>query len=309
MGQFPVRLFPHHEFKYYSFGVHAGVSHLLCNGTRLGIKKTLGKITQPINGHSRFPEYYWFDTAIRDYLLTVSEGRPIKVLDVGSPKMFGLYLAKRLSLEVALTDISELNVDEYQIIWRSLEAKAKGRAVFSLQDARSLQFPDGEFDVVYSMSVIEHIEGDAGDSQAIRELLRVLRPGGMLVLSVPFGSRYVEQKRIGFAGAVRKTDDQHAYFFQRIYDPATFEKRILQPARELDQVSLTTVWRKYRWMARSFSWLGENVRGALGFVNPLLSVAMNRSSKGIDAAFAVNYGEVHTARDVYGDLIMSGRKK
>jgi SAM-dependent methyltransferase len=159
------------------------------------------------------------------------------------------------------------------------------------------------------MSVVEHIEGETGDSQAIRELLRVLKPGGLLVLSVPFGSRYVEQKRIGFAGAVRKTDDQNSYFFQRIYDQSTFEKRILQPARELEQVSLTTVWRKHPWMSRSFCLLGENVRGALGFLNPLLSMAMNRSRKGTDSAFPVDYGDVHTARDVYGDLIMSGRKK
>jgi SAM-dependent methyltransferase len=223
--------------------------------------------------------------------------------------MLGLYLGQRLGIEITLTDISELNVDEYQVIWRSLESKAKGKAVFSLQDARSLQFSDGEFDVVYSMSVVEHIEGETGDSQAIREMLRVLKPGGLLVLSVPFGSRYVEQKRIGFAGAVRKTDDQSAYFFQRIYDQPALEKRILGPAHELDQVTLTTVWRKHLWMSRSFCLLGENVRGALGFVNPMLSAAMNRSRKGIDSAFAVNYGDVHTARDVYGDLIMSGRKR
>jgi len=309
MSQLPVRLFPHNEFKYSSFGVHAGVSNLLCNGLRLGIKKTVGKITQPINIYSRFPEYYWFDAAIRNYLLTVPAGRRPKVLDVGSPKMFGLYLAKRLGLEVTLTDISELNVDEYQVIWRGLERKAKGKAVFSLQDARSLQFSDGEFDIVYSMSVVEHIEGEAGDSQAIRELFRVLKPGGLLVLSVPFGSRYVEQKRIGFAGAVRKMDDQHTYFFQRIYDQPAFEQRILQPAHELDQVNLTTVRRKHRWMSRSFALLGENVRGVLGFVNPLLSAAMNRSTDGMDSAFPVDYGDVHTARDVYGDLIMSGRKK
>jgi SAM-dependent methyltransferase len=304
-----MRLFPHNELRYYSCALRAGVTNLFSNGLRLGIKKTLGKITQPINAHSRFPEYYWFDAAIRDYLLAVPAGQRVKVLDVGSPKMFGLYLAQRFEIEITLTDISELNVDEYRVIWRSLEPKAKGKAVFLLQDARSLQFADAEFDIVYSMSVVEHIEGETGDSQAIRELLRVLKPGGLLVLSVPFGSRFVEQKRIGFVGAVRKTEDQSAYFFQRIYDQSAFEKRILEPARELEQVSLTTVWRKRPWMPRSFCLLGENVRGALGFVNPLLSAAVNRSKKGIDPAFAVDYGDVHTARDVYSDLIMSGRKR
>ena len=304
-----MRLFPHNELRYYSFALRAGMANLVANGLRLGIKKTLGKITQPINSYSRFPEYYWFDAAICSHLLTFPAGQPAKVLDVGSPKMLGLYLGRKFGIEITLTDINALNVDEYQIIWRGLERKAKGKALFSLQDARSLQFSDAEFDVVYSMSVVEHIEGEAGDAQAIREMLRVLKPGGLLVLSVPFGSRYIEQKRIGFAGAVQKTEDQKAYFFQRIYDQPVFEKRILKTAGELEQVGLTTVWRKHRWMSRSFCLLGENVRGALGFINPLLSMAMNRSRKGMDTAFSVQYGDVHTARDVYGDLIMSGRKR
>jgi hypothetical protein len=55
--------------------------------------------------------------------------------------------------------------------------------------------------------------------------------------------------------------------------------------------------------------LGENVRGALGFVNPLLSMAINTSRAGIDQGFATHYGTQHTASDVYGDLILSGRRR
>lgn len=309
MPQLPVRLFPHHEFKYYIFGVHAGVSNLVCNGTRLGTRKTIGKITQPINAYSRFPEYYWFELAIRNHQRSLPAGQNVRILDVGSPKMMGLYLAFKTEAEMTLTDISELNVDEYRLMWRGLEGKAEGRVTFSLADARSLEFGDAEFDVVYSMSVVEHIEGEEGDSRAIRELLRVLKPGGLLVLSVPFGNKYVEQKRIGLSGAVRKTGDGEAYFFQRIYNQSAFQERILKHAAELEQVNLITVLRQNRWIPRSFGLLGENVRGALGFMNPLLSLAINRSRQGMNSGFAGDYGEFHTARDVYGDLIMTGRKK
>jgi SAM-dependent methyltransferase len=285
------------------------MASLITNGLRLGARKTIGKITQPINVHSRFPEYYWFEAAMREHFLTVPAGRQPRVLDVGSPKMFGLYLGVSTRAELNLTDISELNVDEYRLMWRGLEGKAKGRVMFSLADARSLEFSDAEFDVVYSMSVIEHIEGAEGDSRAIRELLRVLKPGGLLVLSVPFGNRYVEQKRIGFSGAARKTGDGEAYFFQRIYNQAAFQGRILDHAVELEQVNLIAVGRQNRWILRTFGLLGENVRGALGFINPLLSVAVNRSRQGMNSGLAGDYGEFHTARDVYGDLIMTGRKK
>jgi SAM-dependent methyltransferase len=45
-------------------------------------------------------------------------------------------------------------------------------------DARKLDFPDGSFDAVFSLSSIEHFGGPADVAQAAREIGRVLRPGG-----------------------------------------------------------------------------------------------------------------------------------
>jgi SAM-dependent methyltransferase len=302
-------LFLHSELKYYAFGLRAGVANLLANGLQLGIRKTAGKITQPINSYTRFPEYYWFDRAISEHLARMPGGSRPAILDVGSPKVLGLYLGQRTSAELTLTDISELNVDEYKVMWRALEKKAKGKVTFSLQDARALQFPDAQFNIVYSMSVIEHIEGETGDSCAISEMLRVLKPGGLLVLSVPFGDKYVEQKRIGFSGAARRTGDRKVYFFQRIYDRGTLQSRILDNLGELKDIQLTTVRRTHPRISRTFGSLGENIRGLLGGMNPLLSALVNHSSEGIDASLATDYGEYHAARDVYGDVIVSGVKK
>ena len=49
-------------------------------------------------------------------------------------------------------------------------------------DALSLPFADGEFDRVVAAEVLEHIPADI---QAIDELVRVLRPGGTIAVSVP----------------------------------------------------------------------------------------------------------------------------
>ena len=54
-------------------------------------------------------------------------------------------------------------------------------------DATALPYPDGGFDAAVSVSVIEHIRGN-GDTTAMRELARVLRPGGTLVLTFPYGA-------------------------------------------------------------------------------------------------------------------------
>ncbi len=49
-------------------------------------------------------------------------------------------------------------------------------------DALELPFPDGHFDAVVASEVLEHIPDDM---RAMRELMRVLRPGGRLAVTVP----------------------------------------------------------------------------------------------------------------------------
>ena len=49
-------------------------------------------------------------------------------------------------------------------------------------DGRELAFPDASFDVVFSVSSIEHFGGPRDIARAARELGRVLRPGGHAVI-------------------------------------------------------------------------------------------------------------------------------
>ncbi len=66
-------------------------------------------------------------------------------------------------------------------------------------DARHLDFPDGSFDVVFSLSSIEHFGLPADISAAAGEIGRVLRPGGYAFLVTecfvdrhPLNSRFAE---------------------------------------------------------------------------------------------------------------------
>lgn len=297
------------ERRYYRFGLQMGLANLLRNRMRLGLKKTVGKITQPINSYTRFPEYALMEKAIRNFSSTSTIRERLKILDVGSPKCFGLYLAWSTEAEVELTDISPLNLDEYKMIWNAIQSRAKGRAQFALQDARSLQYDTGQFDVVYAMSVLEHIEGDTGDAEGIREMVRVLRPGGLLLLSFPFGKRYVEQRRTGFAHSVKKTEDKSIWFFQRIYNRSAFDVRISPALKGLQIHNEWTIRRKRRLLVRSFRRLGENIQGVLGFVNPLLSRWVNRCSSGISDEIPSSYSEIYAVDDLYGDLVIVASKE
>ena len=62
------------------------------------------------------------------------------------------------------------------------EAPAGAEADVKEGDALSLPFADGEFDRVVCAEVLEHIHRDV---DAIKELIRVLRPGGTMAITVP----------------------------------------------------------------------------------------------------------------------------
>lgn len=53
---------------------------------------------------------------------------------------------------------------------------------FQIANLCKLEFPDGYFDKIVCSEVLEHITDDA---VAVRELYRVLKPGGVLALTVP----------------------------------------------------------------------------------------------------------------------------
>jgi SAM-dependent methyltransferase len=62
------------------------------------------------------------------------------------------------------------------------EVPAGAEADVKQGDALNLPFPDGEFDRVIASEVLEHIPDDEA---AIAELVRVLRPGGTIAVTVP----------------------------------------------------------------------------------------------------------------------------
>jgi SAM-dependent methyltransferase len=62
------------------------------------------------------------------------------------------------------------------------EAPDTARASIVTGDVLALPFPDGTFDVVIAAEVLEHIPDD---DRAFAEIVRVLRPGGRIAVTVP----------------------------------------------------------------------------------------------------------------------------
>jgi SAM-dependent methyltransferase len=64
-----------------------------------------------------------------------------------------------------------------------IEEKGRGKIVAGEADIQQLRFPDNTFDKIISISVMEHIIDDHG---ALKEMMRVLKPGGLLLMTMEY---------------------------------------------------------------------------------------------------------------------------
>ncbi len=109
-----------------------------------------------------------------------------RVLDMGCGAGRHAFEMYRRGADVVAFDMDadELSgvLDLFGAMKEAGEVPEGAEADIKQGDALSLPFGDGEFDRVVAAEVLEHIPADI---QAIDELVRVLRPGGTLAVSVP----------------------------------------------------------------------------------------------------------------------------
>jgi SAM-dependent methyltransferase len=181
-------------------------------------KEAAWRIWMPLDV-DRVRELPWVGQRIR-------EAAPTRVLDIASPKLLAAWLAEHTQAEVVGTDLWEAEVDS----WRALTSAADPshrrwrRLTLETADATRLQYPDASFDAAYSASVIEHIPGD-GDSTAMAELARVIRPGGLLALTFPYRREHEDEFVEHDLYGTRYTGTP--IFFQRHYSAQSVHRRLL----------------------------------------------------------------------------------
>ena len=144
----------------YAESVKLGVRHLVRKGYR---REAVVRVVVPLDP-SRYLELPW---AIERLGARPGE----RVLDLASPNLLAVWLAHR-GVRVTSVDQLEREIET----WQALAGDVPGLEL-RVADGRSLPFEDASFDHAYSISVLEHIE-EPGDAEALRELARVVRPGG-----------------------------------------------------------------------------------------------------------------------------------
>jgi SAM-dependent methyltransferase len=117
-----------------------------------------------------------------------------RILDIGSG-------TAPVSPDLTRTVVADLSEEAL----RHLACESK-----SVQSITAMTFDAASFDCVLCSEVLEHVPDDL---LAISELRRVLRPGGVLVVTVPFQKRYWAEDD-EFVGHVRR------------YDPGELEQKL-----------------------------------------------------------------------------------
>ena len=195
--------------------------HSISKKIKMGVYNSFRRIA-PID-YVRWRELSFVYEAIDNLAIA-----PKRVLDISSPKLLPLTIARKCpqamvhSGDIVEAEVSLVEKAKYCLKMKNITAH--------IEDARNLSFPDNYFDLITSISVFEHIAPEiGGEIPASRELKRVLAPGGIAILTVPFAresfAEYVK-------GSIyeRTANSDEAIFFQRFYDTSLLKKNIIEPS-------------------------------------------------------------------------------
>lgn len=117
--------------------------------------------------------HWWYmirKKILRDWLLEIPKGS--KILDLGSASGGNTHVMMSQGFDVTSLEFSQVGVD--------IQLK-KGIPVIK-GDARATGLPSNSFDACVCLDVLEHI---LEDSLVLKEIHRVLKPGGFFLISVP----------------------------------------------------------------------------------------------------------------------------
>jgi SAM-dependent methyltransferase len=108
------------------------------------------------------------------------------LLDLGCGFGRHAFEGLRRGGRVVACDLAVKELTEVRALFRAMtdagEVPPTGMATATSGDATQLPFPDATFDRIIASEVLEHIPNDLA---ALDELVRVLRPGGRIAVTVP----------------------------------------------------------------------------------------------------------------------------
>ena len=255
-----------------------GVRHAWWLGARLAIKewashRSIGRRWFSLVRHPSYP-ITWLTpisyTRQREFAFifkSIARRKPFPtaILDISSPKLLPVTVAS----SYPETRVTSIDILDSEVRWTTKAIAHLGLSNITARvaDARALPFDNEKFDLVTSMSVFEHIAPETdGEIPAVRELARVLAPGGIALLTVPFSRTYFAEYHEGGVYERVSTDGQ-PIFYQRFYDLSLLQRNLVA-ASGLRPVSVNFIEERFfsrNPRKRLANYIGRTRRQTLAF--------------------------------------------
>ena len=135
-------------------------------------------MTQPSDDLRR--EFGDIDIYVFDQLLRGRIAEGMRVLDAGCGGGRNIVYMMRRGLDVCGVDMNEQAIAAVRRLATELNPGSIAAERFRVEPVERMSFGDGEFDVVLSSAVLHFARDEAHWWDMLREMWRVLAPGGML---------------------------------------------------------------------------------------------------------------------------------
>lgn len=209
-----------------------------------------------------------------------------RILDIGTSTGTNL----RMLRDLGFSRYEGLDMSDEAVRW----CADKGYGKVTRGDACALPFPDASFDLILATDIIEHVDDDA---LALREMRRVLKPDGRVLITVPaFPMLWGIQDEIGhhkrryrmaeLVGRIRDAGlDVHRkfHFNYLLFVPILLARRVIAmfgiELENENQVNSPLINRVLSWVFRFDVWTAPVVKPPFGV--SCLAVAVPQDEKSL----------------------------